>query len=55
MLRCQVEDEDALFDKSAASRLIQTGNPDFVVDCIDNLETKMDLIESVLNAVPRAI
>ncbi|KAJ8325184.1 hypothetical protein O5D80_006134 [Batrachochytrium dendrobatidis] len=33
-----------LFEKKTASRLL-SGNPDFVLDCIDNLQTKVDLLE----------
>ncbi|KAH6596087.1 hypothetical protein BASA50_005384 [Batrachochytrium salamandrivorans] len=37
-----------LFNKDAASRLL-SGNPDYVLDCIDNLETKVDLLEYCYN------
>ncbi|KAJ1556469.1 hypothetical protein HK405_002009 [Cladochytrium tenue] len=39
-----IEMETALFDMAAASRLL-AGKPDFVLDCIDNIETKADLID----------
>ncbi|KAJ3154565.1 hypothetical protein HK101_001607 [Irineochytrium annulatum] len=38
-----LEPYNQLFDISAAPKLLE-GNPDFVLDCIDNLKTKVDLI-----------
>ncbi len=43
---CKVEAVQALFAaKLAEELLLGDGRPDFVVDCIDNLNTKCDLIE----------
>jgi tRNA A37 threonylcarbamoyladenosine dehydratase len=40
----KVEAKVALFSKDTADSLLE-GNPDFVLDCIDNIHTKLDLIE----------
>lgn len=40
---CEVEIVERLFNKDVADTLLG-GNPDFVIDCIDNTETKADLI-----------
>ncbi len=40
----QVEAINQLFSRAVADTLLE-GNPDYVLDCIDNIETKIDLIE----------
>ncbi|KAL6613699.1 hypothetical protein U3516DRAFT_630790 [Neocallimastix sp. 'constans'] len=40
----KVEAKVALFSAENAASLLE-GNPDFVLDCIDNIHTKLDLIE----------
>jgi len=42
--QCEVEAFNTLFSKENAPDLLG-GNPDFVVDCIDNINTKADLLE----------
>ena len=39
----QVDVRNALFSKDRADELLQ-GQPDYVLDCIDNMETKIDLL-----------
>lgn len=40
---CEVDICETLFSKEKAAELL-SGSPSFVVDCIDNTETKLDLI-----------
>ncbi|TPX57694.1 hypothetical protein PhCBS80983_g03645 [Powellomyces hirtus] len=40
----QIDARNELFNIDAAEELL-SGNPDYVLDCIDNLNTKMDLIK----------
>ncbi|SCU97669.1 LAMI_0F10902g1_1 [Lachancea mirantina] len=48
---CQIEAVNELWTKSEADRLIfgttKQENPTFVIDCIDNIDTKVDLLEFV--------
>ncbi|KAH6573847.1 hypothetical protein BASA62_002716 [Batrachochytrium salamandrivorans] len=46
--RSDIDPVIELFNKDAAPRLL-SGNPDYVLDCIDNLETKVDLLEYCYN------
>ena len=49
---CQVEALKVLFSLADASKLLG-GNPDFVIDCIDNTNTKEELLEyCVKNNIP---
>lgn len=41
---CQIEAVNELFSAECAPRLISEGSPDYVVDCIDNIDTKVDLL-----------
>jgi tRNA A37 threonylcarbamoyladenosine dehydratase len=43
--QANIESCNTLFDKDSASDLL-SGNPDFVLDCIDNVNTKVDLLEA---------
>ncbi len=54
---CKVEPVEELFHKESADRLICGGfggrQPDYVVDCIDNVPTKVDLLEfCAVNKIP---
>ena len=40
---CKIEAVNRMFTKQASSELL-SGNPDFVLDCIDDTDTKSDLI-----------
>ena len=40
---CEIEVVESLYTKELSEKLLD-GNPDFIVDCIDNTETKSDLI-----------
>ena len=40
----QIDAISEMFSKDSAQRLLD-GNPDFVLDCIDNIHTKIDLLE----------
>ena len=40
---CEVEVMETLYNKESQDLLL-AGDPDFVVDCIDNTDTKADLI-----------
>lgn len=43
---CQIEAINELWDKENAERLLfDAGEPTMVVDCIDNIDTKVDLLE----------
>lgn len=43
---CQIEAINELWDKENAERLLlEDGEPTMVVDCIDNIDTKVDLLE----------
>ncbi|VEU22499.1 DEKNAAC103322 [Brettanomyces naardenensis] len=42
---CQIEAIDEVFKVENADRLVERGNPDYVVDCIDNIDSKVDLLE----------
>ena len=47
---CEIEAINELWTKESGERLIfGAGQPTFVVDCIDNLDTKVDLLEFVYN------
>ena len=47
---CEVDAVNELWNKENGERLIfDNGKPDIVVDCIDNLDTKIDLLEYVYN------
>ncbi|QPG73632.1 hypothetical protein FOA43_000944 [Brettanomyces nanus] len=41
---CEVEAIDEVFKAEHADRLVARGHPDYVIDCIDNIETKVDLL-----------
>jgi len=41
---CQVDDRDCLFEGSASERLLKDGCPDYVIDCMDNMTSKVDAI-----------
>lgn len=41
----EIEAIDEVFKVENADRLISRGSPDYVIDCIDNIETKVDLLE----------
>ncbi|KAH9622083.1 hypothetical protein KSS87_005271 [Heliosperma pusillum] len=40
---CQVDAQVLLYDSSSEERIL-SGNPDFVLDCIDNIDTKVALL-----------
>jgi len=42
---CEIEAADEVFKIENADRLVSQGNPDYVVDCIDNIDSKVDLLE----------
>lgn len=43
---CQIEAINELWDKENAERLLlEDGEPTMIVDCIDNIDTKVDLLE----------
>lgn len=43
---CRIEAVNELWDKENAERLLfDAGQPTFIVDCIDNIDTKVDLLE----------
>jgi len=42
--QCEVDAINTLFSRENAEQLL-SGNPDFVIDCIDNINTKADLLE----------
>lgn len=47
---CKIEAINELWNKDNAERIIfDGGKPTFVIDCIDNLDTKVDLLEYVYN------
>ncbi|CCD27380.1 tRNA threonylcarbamoyladenosine dehydratase NDAI_0K01890 [Naumovozyma dairenensis CBS 421] len=47
---CEIDAVNELWNKENGERLIKSGGePTFVVDCIDNLDTKVDLLEYVYN------
>lgn len=37
---CQIDAQVALYDSSTEEKIL-SGNPDFVLDCIDNIDTKV--------------
>ena len=37
---CQIDAQVALYDLSTEEKIL-SGNPDFVLDCIDNIDTKV--------------
>lgn len=45
---CEVDAINELWNKDNAEKLLfDSGNPDYVIDCIDNIDTKVDLLEFV--------
>lgn len=47
---CEVDAVNELWNKESGERLLFSGGkPDMIVDCIDNLDTKIDLLEYVYN------
>lgn len=47
---CEIDAINELWNKENGERLIfDNGKPDMVVDCIDNIDTKVDLLEFVYN------
>ena len=47
---CQVDAINELWNKDNGEKLLfDGGKPDFVIDCIDNIDTKVDLLEFVYN------
>ena len=40
---CEIETKEMLFNEQNAATLLE-GNPDFVLDCIDNIDTKVALL-----------
>ena len=42
---CQIEAVDVMFNADTAESLLG-GNPDFVIDCIDDVGTKADLLQA---------
>lgn len=44
---CEVEAVNELWTLENAERLLLNGSPTYIVDCIDNIDTKVDLLEFV--------
>lgn len=42
---CEVEAIDAVVNVENATQLISRGNPDYVIDCIDNIDSKVEVLE----------
>lgn len=42
---CEIEAVDEVFKIENSDRLVAQGNPDYVIDCIDNIDSKVDLLE----------
>lgn len=42
---CEIEAVDEVYKIENSDRLVAQGNPDYVIDCIDNIDSKVDLLE----------
>lgn len=46
---CKIDAQVILYDASSEDRIL-SGNPDFVLDCIDNIDTKVILQLQIANS-----